>query len=243
MELNSLLTFSSVPKLNFSLFRDIDENNDNIFCHYCHHHTRCHLNKCISMRSTGVSRVALVTENTPASAEDLRDTGSIPGCGRPPGGGHGSPLQYSCLENPLDTGAWWATVYRVAKSQTWRKWLSTHTRTHIHHCARKNGSSGRFSLFLSNGIRMDRVTEEPTDADNERCVTNSISRNTYIFTLKSSELFISGSTDSSIHGILQARILAWVAIPFSRESFWPRDQIQVSWLAGGFFTTDPTGKP
>ena len=136
----------------------------------------------------------------------------------------------------------WATVYRVAKSQTWLKWLSTRMCTHIHRCARKNGSSGRFSLFLSM-VRMDGVTEEPTDEDNESCVTNSLSRNTYIFTLKSSELLISGSTDSSIHGILQARILAWVAIPFSRESFWPRDQIHVSWLAGGFFTTDPTGKP
>ena len=207
------------------------------------YHTCCHLNKCISIPSIGVSWATLVTENTPASTEDLRDTGSIPGCGRSPGGGHGSPLQYSCLENPMDTGAWWATVYRVAKSQTWRKWPSTHTCTHIHRCARRNGSSGRFSLFLSNGIRMDRVTEEPTDADNERRVTNSISRNTYIFTLKSSELFISGSTGSSIHRILQARIPAWVAIPFSRESFCPRDQIQVSWLAGGFFTTDPTGKP
>ena len=46
------------------------------------------------------------------------DTGSIPGSGRSPGGGHGNPLQYSCLENPLDTGVWWATIHRVAKSRT-----------------------------------------------------------------------------------------------------------------------------
>ena len=46
------------------------------------------------------------------------DMGSIRGSGRPPGGGHGNPLQYSCLENPKDREAWWATVHRVAKSQT-----------------------------------------------------------------------------------------------------------------------------
>ena len=52
-------------------------------------------------------------------------TGLIPGFGRSPGGGHGNPLQYSCLENPMDRGAWRATVQRVAKTQTWLKQLST----------------------------------------------------------------------------------------------------------------------
>ena len=64
--------------------------------------------------------------------------GSIPKLGRSPGGGSGNPLQYSCLENPMDRGAWWATVHRVAKSQTW---LSTHA------CrVRKNqhGTKGRW---------------------------------------------------------------------------------------------------
>ena len=49
---------------------------------------------------------------------DVRDAGSIPGLGRPPRGGHGSPLQYSCLENPMDRGAWWATVHRAAELDT-----------------------------------------------------------------------------------------------------------------------------
>ena len=49
---------------------------------------------------------------------DIRDAGLIPGAGRYPGGGHGNPLQYSCLDNPLDRGAWLATVQRVRKSQT-----------------------------------------------------------------------------------------------------------------------------
>ena len=60
----------------------------------------------------------LVVKNPLADTADTRDVGSIPGSGRSPGEGHGNPLQYSCLENPMDRGAWWATVNRVAKSQT-----------------------------------------------------------------------------------------------------------------------------
>ena len=52
-----------------------------------------------------------------ASARNAGDLGSIPGSGRSPGEGNGNPLQYSCLENPMDGGAWWAIVYRVAKSR------------------------------------------------------------------------------------------------------------------------------
>ena len=62
------------------------------------------------------SQVALVVKNLPANAGDVRDVGSIPGLGRFPGGGHGNPPQYSCLENPIDREAWWATVHRVAKN-------------------------------------------------------------------------------------------------------------------------------
>ena len=57
----------------------------------------------------GPSRVALVVKSPPANAGDIRDMGLIPGSGRCPGGGHGNPLQYSCLENPMNRGAWWAT--------------------------------------------------------------------------------------------------------------------------------------
>ena len=67
-------------------------------------------------------------KNPPVSAEDARDVDSIPGSGRYPGGGHGIPFQYSCLENPMDRGAWWATVHRVTRSWTWLKQLSTHAR-------------------------------------------------------------------------------------------------------------------
>ena len=74
----------------------------------------------------GASQVALVVKNPPADAGDVRDSGSVPGLGRSPGGGHGNPLQYSCLENPMDRGAWWATVHGVSKSWTRLKQVSTH---------------------------------------------------------------------------------------------------------------------
>ena len=67
-----------------------------------------------------------MVKNLPANTGDIRDTGSIPGSGRSPGGGHCNPLQYSCLENPMDRGAWWAVVHRFSKSQTQLKWLGTH---------------------------------------------------------------------------------------------------------------------
>ena len=57
-------------------------------------------------------------KNPPANARDVRDVGSVPGSGRSPGGGHGNPLQYSCLENPMDRGAWQAIVPGVTESQT-----------------------------------------------------------------------------------------------------------------------------
>ena len=59
------------------------------------------------------------------SSGDIRDASSTPGSGRSPGGGYDIPLQYSCLENPMDRGAWWATVHRDAKSQTQLRQLST----------------------------------------------------------------------------------------------------------------------
>ena len=57
---------------------------------------------------------------------DVRDVGSIPGLGQSPGGGHGNPLQYYCLENAMDREAWWAMVLRVAKCRRQLKQLSTY---------------------------------------------------------------------------------------------------------------------
>ena len=69
--------------------------------------------------------MALVVKNTPTNTGNLRDAGLIPGLGRSLRQGNGNPLQYSCLENPMDRGAWWATVPGVTKSGTWLRWLRT----------------------------------------------------------------------------------------------------------------------
>ena len=84
------------------------------------------------------SQVALVVKTPPADAGDPGDAGLIPGLERSPGGGHGNSLQYSCLENPMDRGAWWATVHGVAQSRIWLKqcsmhaWLTTYTTVLLH---------------------------------------------------------------------------------------------------------------
>ena len=84
--------------------------------------------------------VALVVKNQPASAGDIRELGSIPGAGRSPLEGHSNALQYSCLENSMNRGAWWSTAHRVAKSQTQLKQLSMHTCT-----KRKQGKESYWS--------------------------------------------------------------------------------------------------
>ena len=66
----------------------------------------------------GASQVALVVKNPLVNVGDIRDAGLIPGSGRSPGGEHDNPLQYSCLENSMDRGVWWATVHGVTKCQT-----------------------------------------------------------------------------------------------------------------------------
>ena len=71
-----------------------------------------------------------MVKNPPTSSTDLRDMVLIPGSGSFPGGGHGNPLLYSCLENLMDRGAWQAIVCRVVKSQAQLKQLSTHAHTH-----------------------------------------------------------------------------------------------------------------
>ena len=75
----------------------------------------------------------LVVRNPPANAADIRDVGLIPESRRSPGGGHGNPLQYSCLDSPMDRGAWWTTVHRVTKSRTWLKWLNMHEYINVYY--------------------------------------------------------------------------------------------------------------
>ena len=85
----------------------------------------------LNMVHLGALLVALVVKNPPVKEGDKRDLVSILGSGRSSGGGNGNPLQYSCLENPMDRGAWTATVHRVSKSRTRLKRLSTHA---LHGC-------------------------------------------------------------------------------------------------------------
>ena len=82
------------------------------------------LNKGLNNRSNPLKWASQVVKNPPANAGDVRDSGSIPALGRSAGGGHGNPLQFSCLENPMDRGVWWAIVHEVTKSWTQLKQLS-----------------------------------------------------------------------------------------------------------------------
>ena len=148
------------------------------------------------------SQVALVVKNPPARAGDIQDLGSTPGWGRSPGGGHGDPLQCSCLKDPMDGGAWQSMVHRVTKSQTWLKSLSSHACIwHIIVIESERESVGLSVLCDSTVSQLCPTLCNPTNYS---------------------------SLGSSVHGILQARILEWVAMPFSRGSSRFRDQTRVS---------------
>ena len=84
----------------------------------------CCFSLCGLSYSSWASQMALVVKNPPANAGDIRNASLIPRSERSPGGGHGNLLQYSCLENPMDRGVWWATIHRVTKSWTRLKPLS-----------------------------------------------------------------------------------------------------------------------
>ena len=75
----------------------------------------------------GFPKAPKVVKNLPANAGHIGDTGSIPGLGRSPGGGNGNPLQYSCLDNPMDRGAWWATDHGGHKELDVTGQLGMHT--------------------------------------------------------------------------------------------------------------------
>ena len=92
------------------------------------------------------------------------DTGSIPGSERSPGGGHGHPLQYSCLENPMDRGSWRATVHRITKSHTQR--LSIHTHAHVNCISIKLG--GKTWLYI---YKKERPFIKPSSVKPFECAT------------------------------------------------------------------------
>ena len=101
-----------------------------------------------------------VVKNPPANAGDVRDVGSIPGSGRSPGEGHGSPPQDSCLENPMDRGAWLATVHGAAKS--WTQLSAAHMEI---------GHTLYVCLLISNSwkiIYSNKTNQQPTNQATQR---------------------------------------------------------------------------
>ena len=138
-----------------------------------------------------------VVKNPSANAGNL---GSISGSGRSPGGGNGNPLQYSCLGNPMDRGALWATIHGVAEELN--------------------------------------VTQRLNNNNNIKNVLNVIQFIQFSHSVMSNSLQPHGwqPASSSLHGILQARILQRVVISFSRESSQPRNRTLVSCIVGKFFT-------
>ena len=155
--------------------------------------------------------------------------GLIPGSGRSLEVGNGNPLQYSCLENPVEGGAWWAAVHRVAQSRTRLKQLSM-----------------RACIGEGNGNPLQcSCLENPRDGGAWWAAVYGVSQSwTQLKWLSSSSSMSTQSCPalydpmnfsppaSSVHGIFQVRILEWVAISFSRGSCRPRDRTRVSCIVG-----------
>ena len=178
------------------------------------------------------------------SACNTRDPGSIPGSGRSPEEGNGNPLQYSCLENPKDGGAWWAIVHGVAKSQTW---LSDFTysppnsppiQAAIYHWADFPVLYSRTLLvihfkciFIFGRTMWHMGSKIPCAWTHVPCSGSTVNHWTPREVPKWSCSVMSDSLRplecsplcSSVHGIFHARIPEWVAISYSRRSSQPRD--------------------
>ena len=179
--------------------------------------------------------MVLVVKNLPANAGDIRDERSISGLGRSPGGRHGNPLQYSCLENPIDRGAWWAIVQRVVKSQTWLKQLSMYAHT------LKRLPAGILEMSVQESLSFRCDIPGIWRPRGKICYL-SMKNGWNWKQVKVAQLCptLCNPMDYTVHGILQVSILQWVAVPFSRGSSQTRDWTHVSCIAGVFFTSSAT---
>ena len=184
------------------------------------------------------SQVVLAVKNPPANAGGIRDAGLTPGSRRSPGEGQGNPLQYSCLKNSVDRGAWWATVCRVTKSLTQLKQLSTHTHRHTHTHAQTHTHiytphflypflhCFHVLAIVNNAVMSIRVpvSFQISAFGFLRCILAvELLGNMVAAAAKSLQSCptlcdpIDGSPPGSpVPGILQARTLEWVAISFSK---------------------------
>ena len=119
------------PKRFWEIFCPLAFPASAFLCLWRHHSSLCLCDHFASSSSLDVCllcfAVVLVVRNPPVNAINAKDVGSVSGSERSPGAGQGSPLQYSCLKNLMNRGAWRAMDHRIAKSETWLKRLSTHT--------------------------------------------------------------------------------------------------------------------
>ena len=211
----------------------------------------------------------MVVKNSPANTGNV---GWISGSGSFTGGGDVNPLQYSCLENPMNTGAWKATVHGISKSWTW---LSTHVlqgtwplnQTGPGMMEGRSESPYMWVDFRQFGVMAAGTSRIwcwalgpvplllpsclcvlcfPSEtAWNSICygwAVSCLQKLYWVLTPRKVKVAQSCPTlwnpmDYTVHGILQARILEWVAVPFSRASSQPSDGTQGSRIAGRFFTS------
>ena len=155
----------------------------------------------------------------------------MPGPRRSPGEGNGNPLQYSCLENPR-TGAWWPAIYGVAQSWTRLRWLRSSLAVWLVTCV---------GVSLLGFMLCGTLCASWTQLTISFSMLGKFSTIIIKCLVTQSCLTLCEPMDysppgSSVHGILQASLLEWVAVPFSRGSSQPMDWTHISGTAGKFFT-------
>ena len=159
-------------------------------------------------------------------AYNAGDLGLIPGSGRSPGEGNGYAFQYSFLENSMGRGGWWAMVRRVTKSWTWLSHQCTHTHTLAKWLGYECGTPRNGISALIKEAPGSNLISSAMWGHSEKTAVYELGVKVAQSCLTLCHPIGCSPPDSSVHGILQARILEWIAISYSRGSSWPRDQIQ-----------------